>query len=193
MSAQGVRSTFSVSLVDSMIRISVHLTTKACVALLLVATSAGATAGAIIETHGSVYEIETVTGLLSTHRSTIEGQVWFGDSNLARDLANELGTLMGTPNVVGTYGPMFAYYVYDGVLADYTKGWVYYPNRFGVPEDNRAQDNNASAGNYYTYAVGRVVGTVAATVPEPPYPALTALAALLLTSRLKGRFARRAG
>ena len=141
---------------------------------------AAASAGPVVNVNSNLYEIETVTGLLSTYRSTIVSQVWFGDSALARAIANEVGDQFRTPNI-GLYGPMFGHYVYDGVGADYTTGWVYTPSSFNLALDNRAQENNASAGNYYTYAIGRFVG--AAEVPEPSSISLLALGLFLLIGR----------
>lgn len=136
-----------------------------------------ASATPIVEVNGSSYEIGTVTGLLSTYRSTIESQPWFGNSALAQAIANEVGTELGTPNY-NLYGPMFGYYIYDGVGADYTTGMVYTPGRFNLEPNNRAQANNATAGAYYTYAIGRYIGPTA--IPEPSTIALLSLAALLL-------------
>jgi hypothetical protein len=149
--------------------------------------SAAASAVPVVTVNGNLYEIGTVTGLLSDHRSTIESQVWFGNSALARTLANEVGTVFGTPNHQ-LYGPMFGYYVYDGIGADYTTGWVYTPDRYNLAEDNRAQVNNATAGNYYTYATGKYVGVAA--IPEPSSFLLFAFGLLMLIGRkeLHGRF-----
>lgn len=148
--------------------------------------SAATSAVPIVAVDGNLYEIGTVTGLLSDHRSTIESQVWFGNSALARTLANEVGTLFGTPNHQ-LYGPMFGYYVYDGVGADYTRGWVYTPGRYNVGDGKKAQDNNAAAGNNYTYAIGTHVGVAA--IPEPSSFLLLALGILILIGRsgLHGR------
>ena len=123
-----------------------------------------ASAGPVVTVSGNLYEIETVTGLLGYYQTTIESQVWFGNSELARTFANEVGNAFGTPNY-NLYGPMFAYDVYDGVGADYTMGWVYTPGRFNLEPGNRAQDNTASVGNYYTYATAQYLGTT--SVPEP--------------------------
>lgn len=121
-------------------------------------------AGPIIEVENNLYEIETVTGLLSSHRSTIESQVWFGDSNLARVFANTLGTQISTPFNAGV-GPAFGFEIYDGPLAGYTTAWFYQPTNYHLAEDNRAQVQNAGAGVYYTYAVANHVGV--ANVSEP--------------------------
>jgi hypothetical protein len=37
-----------------------------------------ASAGLIIQVNDNLYEMDTVSGLLSSHRATIENQVWFG-------------------------------------------------------------------------------------------------------------------
>lgn len=160
-----------------------HRIAKACAAVLLAASAKGAAAGLIYEARGNLYDIETVSGQLSTLRPTIESQPWFGDKDLARALANEVGTSLGVLNSAGMYGPMFATSIYDDVLADYTTGWVYYPNRPGLPEDNRAQNVNFSYSNTWTFAIGTFVGAVPATVSEPPHLAFVALAAMLLVRR----------
>lgn len=121
-------------------------------------------AGPIIEVERNLYEMGTVTGLLSSHRSTIESQVWFGDSDLARVFANTLGTQLSTPFNFGL-GPAFGFEVYDGPLADYTTSWFYKPTNYHLAVDNRAQVQNATAGVYYTYAVAQNVGV--ANVSEP--------------------------
>ena len=68
-----------------------RLIAKACATILLAASASGAAAGVIYEAQGNLYDIETVSGLLSNLRSTIEAQAWFADESLARDLANEVG------------------------------------------------------------------------------------------------------
>lgn len=163
------------------------LIAKACATVLLAASASGAAAGAIYEAQGNLYDIETVSGLLSNLRSTIESQAWFADEDLARALANEVGSSLGVLNVAGMYGPMFATSIYDSVLADYTTGWVYYPNRPGLPKDNRAQSMNFSYSNTVTFAVGSLVGPAPATLPEPPDLAIVALAAMLFVRRSKRR------
>lgn len=163
------------------------LIAKACATVLLAASASGATAGVIYEAQGNLYDIETVSGLLSNLRSTIKNQAWFADDDLARALANEVGSSLGVLNVAGMYGPMFATSIYDGVLADYTTGWVYYPNRPGFPKDNRAQSMDFIYSNTWTFAVGSLVGPAPATVPEPPDLAIVALAAMLFARRSKRR------
>jgi hypothetical protein len=162
-----------------------HRIAKAGAAVMLAASTTVAAAGVIYEAQGNIYEVETVSGLLSNLRPTVENQPWFGDENLARALANEVGISLGVPNNVGLYGPMFATFVYDGVLADYTAGWVYYPSRHGLPEDDRAQRTNFSYSNTWTFAVGRLVGPGPEPVPEPPHLAFVALAAMLLARRIR--------
>lgn len=139
-----------------------------------------ASASPIVDVEGRRYEIQTVTGLLSIHRETIASQVWFGNSELARTFANEVGNVLGIPNY-GIYGPMFSYYIYEGIGADYTSGWVYYTNRFQLPPGNRAQVNNATAGSYYTYAVAKDLG--ATEIPEPNSLTLLIAGAVLLVRR----------
>jgi hypothetical protein len=164
-----------------------HRIAKAGAAVMLAAGTTVAAAGLVYEAQGNIYEVETVSGLLSNLRPTVESQPWFGDEILARALANEVGISLGVLNSAGLYGPMFATYVYDGVLADYTAGWVYYPLRQGLPEDDRAQRMNFSYSNTWTFAIGRLVGPAPATVPEPPHLAVVALAAMLLARRIKRR------
>ncbi|MCG5495576.1 hypothetical protein [Ectothiorhodospira variabilis] len=108
----------------------------------------------------------TVSGLLSSHRNMIESQVWFGDSDLARDFANTLGTQLSAPFNWGL-GPAFGFEIYDGVGADYTKAWFYKPTNYHIELDRRAQMQNASAGVYYTYAVAEHIGRADVRVPEP--------------------------
>lgn len=163
------------------------LIAKACATVLLAASASGATAGVIYEAQGNLYDIETVSGLLSSLRSTIEHQAWFADDDLARALANEVGSSLGVVNVAGMYGPMFATSIYDGVLADYTTGWVYYPNRPGRPKDDRAQSMNFIDSNAWTFAVGSLVGPASAAVPEPTDLSIVALAAMLFVRRTKCR------
>lgn len=67
-------------------------------ALTLASTTIAAHCAPSIEVNGNTYEIETVTGLLTEYRSTIENQVWFGNGELAQKFSNELGLLLGTPN-----------------------------------------------------------------------------------------------
>ncbi|MCB1962834.1 MAG: hypothetical protein KDF24_06665 [Rhodocyclaceae bacterium] len=162
-----------------------RLIAKACATILLAASASGAAAGVIYEAQGNLYDIETVSGLLSNLRSTIEAQAWFADESLARDLANEVGRSLGLPNTAGMYGPMFATSIYDGAVADYTIGWIYYPNRPGLPEENRAQSHSFGYSNTWTFAVGSLVGPVPSMVPEPPQLAFVALAAMLLVGRNK--------
>lgn len=139
---------------------------KASAAFALAASASVATAGVIYEAQGNLYDIETVSGLLSNLRPTIESQAWFADEDLARALANEVGSSLGVLNVARMYGPMFATSIYDGAGADYTTGWVYYPNRSGLPDDDRAQSMNFSYSNTWTFAVGSLVGPAPAAVPE---------------------------
>tara|TARA_R110001583_G_scaffold31978_2_gene109001 strand:+ start:8491 stop:8988 length:498 start_codon:yes stop_codon:yes gene_type:complete len=160
---------------------------KFCATVLLAASASGATAGVIYEAQGNLYDIETTSGLLSSLRSTIESQAWFANEDLARTLANEVGSSLGVLNVAGMYGPMFATSIYDGVGADFTTGWVYYPNRAGLPDDDRAQSMNFSYSNTWTFAVGSLVGPAPAAVPEPPHLVLVGLAAMLFARRLKRR------
>lgn len=160
---------------------------KACATLVLAASASVATAGAIYEAQGNLYDIETVSGLLSDLRPTLESQAWFADEDLARALANEVGSSLGVLNVARMYGPIFATSIYDGVGADYTSGWVYYPNRPGLPDDDRAQSMNFGYSNTWTFAVGSLVGPAPApaAVPEPPHLLLVGLAAMLFARRCK--------
>lgn len=158
---------------------------KVCATVALAASASVATAGVIYEAQGNLYDIDTVSGLLSNLRSTIESQAWFADEDLARALSNEVGTSLGVLNVARMYGPMFATSIYDGVGADYTTGWVYYPNRPGLPDDDRAQIMKFSYSNTWTFAVGNLVGPAPAAVPEPPHLLLVGLAAMLFARRSK--------
>lgn len=158
---------------------------KASAAFVLAASASVATAGVIYEAQGNLYDIETVSGLLSNLRPTIESQAWFADEDLARALANEVGSSLGVLNVARMYGPMFATSIYDGAGADYTTGWVYFPNRSGLPDDDRAQSMNFSYSNTWTFAVGSLVGPAPAAVPEPPHLLFVGLAAMLFARRRK--------
>ena len=104
-------------------------------------------AGPIIEVEGNLYEMDTVTGVLSSHRLTIESQVWFGDDDLARVFANTVGTQISSPFNWGL-GPAFGFNIYDGPLADYTTSWFYKSTNHHLAVDNRAQVQNAAAGVY---------------------------------------------
>ena len=137
---------------------------RALLALIFSLISLGAAAGPIIQIDGNLYKIDTFTGLLSSNRSTIESQVWFGNSSLARTFANALGVQSGLPNF-GQLGPAFGYEIYDGVGADYTTSWFYKPSNAHLDPDNRAQVQNAAAGVYFTYAVAEHISV--ANVPEP--------------------------
>ena len=141
-------------------------------------------AGPIIEVQGNRYEMDTVTGLLSDQRSTIESQVWFGDSDLARLFANTLGTQISAPSNWGL-GPAFGYEIYDGPLADYTKAWFYKPTNYHLAVDNRAQEQNATAGVYFTYAVANYVGAI--NVSEPSSLLLLSACMTLLIIRKKAK------
>lgn len=158
---------------------------KVYAAVMLAVAATGSAAGAIYEAQGNLYEVETVSGLLSALRPTIESQPWFGDGDLARALSNEVGASLGVVNTAGMYGPMFATSIYDGALSDYTTGWVYYPNWPGRQEDDRAQSVNFGYSNTWTFAVGNFVGPVPAAVPEPSHLVFVALAAMLLVRCLR--------
>ena len=149
-------------------------------ALSLNLAVADAAAAPSVNVEGRRYEIGTVTGLLSSYRETITTQIWFGNSELARAFSNKTANDFGVPNY-RLYGPMFAYYIYEGVGADYTTGWVYNPTRFVLPPENRAQNNNATAGNYYTYAVAKDLGPV--DIPEPSSLLLLTVGAFVLVAR----------
>ncbi|WP_136681173.1 hypothetical protein [Neptunomonas sp. XY-337] len=140
-----------------------------------------ASAGPIVQVYDNLYEINTVTGLLSTHRLVIEDQAWFGDSDLARIFANELGTQLSLPNL--GLGPVFGFSIYDGVGADYTKGWFYNPRKPHQHENNRAQVQNAGAGVYYTYAVAKHIGV--AEVPEPNLFIIFVMACISMLFRVR--------
>ena len=148
--------------------------------ILLSVLSSKLLAGPIIQVQGNLYEMGTVSGLLSTHRTTIESQVWFGKSSLARTFANTLGTQLNAPFNFNL-GPAFGYEIYDGVLADYTKSWFYKPSNFHLEENNRAQLQNAGAGVYYTYAIATHVGV--SKVSEPGSFILFSMLVLVLLSR----------
>lgn len=139
-------------------------------------------AGLIIEVDDNIYEMTTVTGLLSEHRATIENQIWFGDSDLARQFSNELKTQLAAPFNWGL-GPVFGFEIYDGVGADYTKGWFYKPSNVHLNIDNRAQVQNATAGVYFTYAVAEHVGTINVPEPNPLYLFLLVLPYLFYQKR----------
>lgn len=144
--------------------------------------SAAVSAGPIVNVKGNLYEIEVIGNAAYQIRATLESQVWFGDLMLAQALSNEVGVSFGTPNI-GMYGPMFAHTYYDGPIADYATGFVYYANRFGNSPDNRAQENNFNASYGYSFAVGTFVGRN--EVPEPGTLSLVAFAALLVAGRLR--------
>lgn len=156
---------------------------RALLALIFSLVSFGAVAGPIIQIDGNLYKIDTYTGLLSTNRSTIESQVWFGDSSLARTFANALGVQSGLPNF-GQLGPAFGYEIYDGVGADYTTSWFYKPTNAHLDPDNRAQVQNAAAGVYFTYAVAEQIGVV--NIPEPK-SYIMLLTGLILLSMVRAR------
>jgi hypothetical protein len=78
-------------------------------------------------------------------------------------------------------GPVFGFEIYDGVGADYTKGWFYKPSNVHLDIDNRAQVQNATAGVYFTYAVAEHVGVV--DVPEPSLLIIFTLSVLILLWR----------
>jgi len=160
---------------------------KACATVLLATSASGAMAGVIYEAQGNLYDIETVSGLLSNLRPTIESQAWFADEELARALANKVGSSLGVLNVAGMYGPMFATSIYDGAGADYTTGWVFYPNRSGVTYDDLAQSINFGYSNTWTFAVGSLVGPAPAAVPEPAHLVFVGLAVMLFAHHRKRR------
>ncbi len=134
-------------------------------AVIIWLLSYSASAGPIIQVDDNLYEINTVTGHLSSHRSIIENQVWFGDRELARLFANELGTQLSLPNF-GQLGPAFGFSIYDGAGADYTVSWLYKPSNTHLDIDNRAQVQNATAGGYYTYAIAEQVDAVDVLEPN---------------------------
>jgi len=85
-------------------------------------------AGLIVDVNGQNYDIETFNGLFSNNLSTLQSQVWWGDSSLAADFSNAVGRRLGTTNISGMYGPAFAFSWYNGVGADYVTVRAYdYP------------------------------------------------------------------
>lgn len=133
-----------------------------------------ARAGLVVEAQGKLYEVGTVSGLLSTLRPVIEAQPWYGDSILAGDLANAVADQLGTQQH-DQLGPMFGFKIYDGIGADYTTSMVYKMNV------SQAQEQNAAAGVWINYATGRYI--IASAVPEPSTPLLVITAAALLVVR----------
>jgi hypothetical protein len=132
-----------------------------------------ANAAVIVEAHGGLYEIETTSGLLGTLKPTIKNQPWYGDSLLAGALANAVAEQLGRQQY-SQLGPMFGFHVYDGVGADYTTSMVYKVNI------GHAQEQNAAAGVWTTYATGKYVG--ASAVPEPSATLLSLAAVITIAA-----------
>ncbi len=53
------------------------------------------------------YEVTTATGTFAELAATLEGQVWFEDSDLALLFATAVGDALGFPNNGGNRGPHF--------------------------------------------------------------------------------------
>lgn len=147
--------------------------TKSFLMICLSLAIPNANAAVIVEAHGGLYEIETTSGLLSTLKPTIKNQPWYGDSLLAGALANAVAEQLGTQQY-SQLGPMFGFHVYDGVGADYTTSMVYKVNI------GHAQEQNAPAGVWTTYATGKYVGVSA--VPEPSATLLSLAAVITIAA-----------
>ena len=111
------------------------------------------------------YEVTTVTGTFAELIATLEGQVWFGDSDLAMLFATLVGDDLGFPNSGGNRGPHFLA-VADGSL---------FPD---LADRYPLQGYRARDGSLSTFAVnqyGTWTWAVATSVPEPGTLALLGL------------------
>lgn len=70
--------------------------------------AAAAAQAASVTVNGTTYEIETVSGLFSDLRGTLESTPWFGDVSLTEDLVLAVGADLGLQTLGGTtFGPVF--------------------------------------------------------------------------------------
>ncbi|ACB52270.1 putative transposase [Crocosphaera subtropica ATCC 51142] len=60
-----------------------------------------------ITLNGTDYEVSTVVGTYDNLSSTLSMTPWFGDENLARSAATQVGNALGLPNLNGSSGPYF--------------------------------------------------------------------------------------
>lgn len=55
------------------------------------------------------YDITTLTSTFTANMAELESEPWWGNATLAQAIANAVADDIGTPNVDGTSGPLFAY------------------------------------------------------------------------------------
>jgi hypothetical protein len=74
-------------------------------AFVAAASAAQATS---VTLNGTIYEIETVTGVFSDLRGTLESTPWFGDLSLTEGLVLAVGSDLGLQTLgIVTFGPLF--------------------------------------------------------------------------------------
>ena len=90
-----------------------------------------------VSVNGLTYNLTTVTDSYNNISSTLNANPWWGDSGLARSLADVLRTNLGSPNtfINQPFSPFFATGVYNSSV-----GWYGYNN--GISGSTSAQSNS---------------------------------------------------
>jgi hypothetical protein len=157
------------------------MTTTIAVSSGLIAGAAPAIAIQLTASNGKTYDITSFVGDTNPQNpnnvlNDLKSQPWFGDFNLARELADLVGSQLGYPN---NNGPNCLRCQYSGILFAYainvtppapTDGGTFYTT--SVATDNISDLNPimTSGWNYgtWTWAKGQEVsGSGSKAVPEP--------------------------
>lgn len=118
---------------------------------LIVFFWSGTASALVVTVRGHNYQIDTATGFFYNYLDSLQNQIWWGDSGLARDFANAVGTSLGAVNVAGNYGVAFGYSRYDGPLSDYMQVYAYQVS------SQKAISVNANYGTSWTFGIATPV------------------------------------